>query len=145
MPFLIVLIAFLGFIALAYFFFLFFDGKTLRKYFKINLVLFPIGLLLAIIMWYIYERSTPASFKEAVRYVTDKPDLMGKVGTYESYSYRSDELPKDTDNPALVRMTIRGSRAIMYLSCALIKQPNDEWLMKSIKVDSLITRTDNRY
>lgn len=99
MPYLIIVVSVFGVIVLAYFFYLLFnDSKNLKRFFKLNIVLFPIGLLLALLIWYINGKGEPDSFKAAVNIVTNKSEIINKIGTYESYSYSRTELPKETDN-----------------------------------------------
>ena len=134
LPISILVISFSGVIFLGYFFYvLFSESRNIKRFVKIFLIFFSACLLLVLLTWYVDEKEEPESFKEAVEITTNKHELLSKIGTYYSYSYKQTEWPKKTDNPANIKIELNGSRASMYLTCIMHKDTSGKWAMKSLK------------
>lgn len=64
-------------------------------------------------------------------------EILNKTGDIESYAYKKDSLPKETDNPAHFRITLFGKKAKLYLTCTVRKLDNEKWTLIQIKQDSI--------
>ena len=66
--------------------------------------------------------------------------LLAKIGDFNSYSFKTDSLPGETDNPAKFKVMMEGSDARIYLECTMQKDKTGKWLVKELKEDSLIRK-----
>jgi|GEM_PF-5976151 len=90
------------------------------------------------IVTYFTVYKTPQSFRDSVEALKQRPDILNKIGQYESYSYYDEDLPTKEDNPARFKLSLKGSDATIYLSCVATKAKSGTWFLAQIKQDSLV-------
>jgi len=112
-------------------------SKNYNSFFKWLLISVFALIILIAGAWCYITYSTPKSFREGVKIILQDDTLLNKIGSYESYSYKDSQLPKDTDNPAKFQIEINGSKAQVYLTCEMIKNSSDNWSILQLKEDSL--------
>lgn len=83
------------------------------------------------------EPEQPTSFKEGVELLQNDKGILDKIGGYSSHSWKESELPKETDNPARFKVSLKGTHAKIYLTCEVQKGPSGKWVLSSVKQDSL--------
>ena len=121
----------------------FIKGVPKAKIIKMVGIFAVVALLAYFIGTYFQERGIPTAFKDGVELVTANPNALSNIGDYESYSYREEEFPKVTDNPAILKVEINGSIATKYLTCTMQKNKSGQWILKKIRVDSLVKKPAN--
>jgi hypothetical protein len=102
------------------------------------LILIPISIVGYGIVMYYTEYDKPESFKASIKFLQQRTDIKNKIGSYESYSYLDQDLPKKEDNPARFKLSMKGSDAIIYLSCEARKNNSGSWYIVHLSQDSLI-------
>lgn len=125
-------------IALSYFFFKPFWSRFNLK--KIFFILFPVSILMYWIVRSFVINNEPAPFKAALELLNNDSAIMNKIGGYESYSYFEKDMPSQGDNPAMVKVSIRGPAGELYLSCKVVRDTSGNWSLVQTKEDSLVKR-----
>ena len=128
-----------GFISSFYLYKYLLEGE-IHKIIKLCLILFPTTFAIAICGWYIMDKSLPTSFKAGVDSIIYNDTLISRVGGYESYSYKPNSLPKESDNPAKFSVEINGSKATLFLTCRMSKSTSGDWILTQVKQDSLLLK-----
>lgn len=120
--------------------FLFFKPFWKRYNLKILfLLLFPISILIYWIVNYSIINKEPTSFRAAVELLKNDSLIVNEIGGYESYSYFEKDMPDEDDNPAFVKLSLKGPVGELYLSCKLVRDTYGRWNLVYIKQDSLGT------
>ena len=139
------LIAIIGSIALVMsFFFLKPYIKTSlqrSKLLKLFLILIPVAIVVCWIITYFAFYNQPESFETGITMLQNDKEIKNKIGDYESYTYFDKDLPKKTDNPALFRVSLKGSLATIYLTCKMSKDSTGKWKMVEFNQDSIKATT----
>ena len=112
------------------------EGK-LSRYFLIASIIF---LTIIALSWYLMHGDEPSSFKNGTELVLKNYKLFGNIGRYDGYSYNTHKLPKETDNPAIFNLELNGSAATKYLTCTMQKNNTGTWVLKKIRIDSLVKK-----
>lgn len=124
----------------AYFFFKpYLKNEKYRK-FIVNgfLILFPFAILASKLGEYLMEMGQPESFNRGVELISGDPEIINRIGKIESLNWNEKDLPKETDNPAVIKFSIDGSKAKIYLKAKMVKGEKDKWLIAEIQKDSII-------
>ena len=108
------------------------------KFLKLYLLIIPFAIIGYWLVTYLAKFDEPNSFSSSVDALKQRSDIKNKIGSYESYSYFDKDIPKETDNPAKFKLSIKGSKATVYLTCEAIKNKSGEWHLTKITQDSLI-------
>jgi hypothetical protein len=107
------------------------------KIFMWIFVLIPIAIVGYWAVTYFTYYDKPKSVRESIE-LLERSDIINKIGSYECYSYYDENLPDETDNPARFKLSMKGSNAIIYLSCEAKKTGSGKWILTKIEQDSLI-------
>lgn len=86
--------------------------------------------------WYM-KPYLPESFEHSVELLKNNPNVMRKIGTYSSHSWKHTGLPGENDNPAILRVSFKGSAAEIYLTCTVSRNAKGAWRVERIIQDSL--------
>jgi len=78
------------------------------------------------------------SFREGVKLLKANKEILNKIGYVESYSVYPSWMPKETDNPASFRVSLKGDSEEIYLTCKVQKDSSGIWHLTAIHQDSLI-------
>jgi hypothetical protein len=117
------------------------DSSKNTKYLypKLYLILVIISLIgFIVVKYYLMPLGQPASFKKGLELVLNNEVVVSKIGSYASYTFNKNQLPKDTDNPAFFKIAITGDLdKTIFLTCEMQKENTGNWLLKKIKIDSL--------
>ncbi len=92
------------------------------------------------IKYFLSVQGLPTSFRKGVELLINNKEVISRIGSYTSYTFNKDQLPKETDNPAFFKIAISGDSAkTIYLTCKMQKMSSGSWALKAIKIDSLKT------
>lgn len=105
---------------------------------KWHLILLPLGFLMYFLVLFIARQGTVKSFREGVELLEVDQGIIKKIGNVESYSFDRSWMPKETDNPATFRVSLKGDSEEMYVSCKVQKDSSSTWHLVAIHQDSLI-------
>lgn len=108
------------------------------RLFKWILVLIPVAIVGYGVVTYLTEYDKPKSVRDSIDLLEQRSDILSKIGAYESYSYYDKDLPNKEDNPARFKLSMKGSIAIIYLSCEARKTDLGKWLLTQVRQDSLV-------
>lgn len=106
--------------------------------FKRVLLLIPIAIVGYSIITYFMEYDKAESVRVSIGLLERNSNIKSKIGSYESYSYYDKDLPEKDANPARFKLSMKGSNAVIYLSCEAEKDDSGKWCLTQIKQDSLI-------
>jgi len=113
---------------------------TGKDVFKAVLIISSIAIVGALLIKFIFYKEQPESFKIGIDLLQHDKTLLAKIGDFNSYSFKTDSLPEETDNPAKFKVMMEGSDARIYLECTMQKDKTGKWLVKELKEDSLIRK-----
>ncbi|MNI74536.1 hypothetical protein D3C73_1306260 [compost metagenome] len=105
---------------------------------KVVLILMPITILFYWIITYFTIYDKPESFRKAVELLHNNETITRKIGDFESYSYYEYDLPNKSDNPANIKLSLKGYKAVTYISSEIVKDSVGKWQLIKINADSLI-------
>lgn len=111
------------------------DGQSGFKNFVMSIA--ATGILCALLGWYLNRVGIPPSVNENINLILNNKMVLSKIGPYQSYSYKTNQLPAPHNNPALFKLSVRGQTHTIYLSCTMMQTPAGKWLLTAIKEDSL--------
>jgi len=111
------------------------------KVIKLNLILLLLASLLYIAISILNESDEVESFSEGVKMLKNNEEILKKIGSFQSYSYYHNGLPNEKDDPASFKVSLEGSKAVIYLSCRIEKGRSVKWHLTEIKEDSLRVKT----
>jgi len=105
---------------------------------KLHLILFPLAFLMYLFYLFIDRQGKVESFREGVKLLKANKEILNKIGYVESYSVYPSWMPKETDNPASFRVSLKGDSEEIYLTCKVQKDSSGIWHLTAIHQDSLI-------
>ncbi len=94
------------------------------------------GILLRNVFLARYLMKMPPYFEQGIEQLHANKYVEEKVGDFNSYSYKKDQLPKETDNPAIFDIELIGDSINLYLTCTMVKT-KEKWYLAKIKPDSV--------
>ena len=126
-------------VILAYFFFKpYMKSKQQRlRALRLTLILFFLAIIAHCLINY-FAFNKPESFESGVELLKNSKAIESKIGNFESYSYFDEDLPKNNNNPASFKVSLKGPKATIYLSCRIKKDTLGKWHLIEAKQDSLV-------
>jgi hypothetical protein len=115
-------------------------AESRKMVLKAHLILIPIAFAFYLLASYLIGQGQPLSFNEGVELLKNNKEVISKIGTYQSYTFSKNELPKEIDNPATFKVAMNGTTATIYLTCEMQKAASGKWFLKKIKEDSLMVK-----
>jgi len=112
-----------------------------RIFLRFGLILLPVATIGYLVVTYINYNSKPESFRNGVQLLQKNRDIQRRIGIFDSYTYFDKDLPKKTDNPALFKVSLKGSLATIYLTCKMSKDSTGKWKMVEFYQDSIKATT----
>jgi hypothetical protein len=78
----------------------------------------------------------PEYFEQGISQLHNSRFVKDRINDFNSYTYYSEKLPKETDNPAIFQVELHGDSLNLYVTCTM-KKDGDQWKLIKIKQDSL--------
>jgi hypothetical protein len=110
---------------------------TRKKLITASLILFPIAVIGSFIGSYIIESGQPDSFKKGVELIKEERSIKQKIGSFKSLRFNENELPQESDNPAILLFELKGSEGAVQVKGKVAKDSSGNWYLVEIQ-DSLI-------
>lgn len=108
--------------------------KTLRWF----LIVYGAALLFSTISYYFSEEKPPESFLQGVELVKQQPHLTSKIGQFKQVVYNNEDLPRPSDNPAILKFTLQGTSGAVQVEAKVAKGSRGGWyLTETAKISSL--------
>jgi hypothetical protein len=116
--------------------------KITRNYaiwlFKTTISLFVFAFCAALGgFFYLGLNDQPESFQEGTKMPLKNKNVLDKIGTYRSHSWKERDMPTDNDNPARFKVAIQGTDAKIYLTCIVETRSKGVWRLVKINQDSI--------
>lgn len=111
-----------------------------KKLFKWFLITYAITAVLSTIGSLYMDKGQPESFEEGVKIMKNKDEVKDQIGEFKSLKFDERDLPKETDNPADLKFTLKGSKGVLQVESRVAKNSKGDWYLIEISKDSLIER-----
>ncbi|WP_147383294.1 hypothetical protein [Pontibacter oryzae] len=99
--------------------------KTLRWF----LIVYGAALLFSTISYYFSEEKPPESFLQGVELVKQQPQLTSKIGQFKQVVYNNEDLPRPSDNPAILKFTLQGTSGAVQVEAKVAKGSRGGWYL----------------
>jgi len=106
------------------------------------LIAFGLFAIFGSLAMFFYMRSEETeSFRQGVELLKSNKNINDKIGSFESYSFNENNMPDEKDNPAILHVSLEGSKAKIFLTCKIKKdKADDKWHFIEVKQDSIKNR-----
>jgi len=109
------------------------DGrKSLLMWFSILFLISTSGYLLIS-----HLMKGPKYFEQGISQLHGSKFVKDRINDFNAYTYYSEKLPKETDNPAIFQVELHGDSLNLYVTCTM-KREGEQWKLINIRQDSLL-------